>query len=198
MYSKIRCDSVKVPFRFLWKIKIAPKINFFLWLIAKDKILSKGNLKKRNWRGGCDCCICGVCESTDHLFFECSVAKYIWRIVQVFNLKTIPGKLVDLFGRWPLGFNKNLRNLLIIGAGAILWSIWKFRNDICFNNKWFVDPNDMFSSSVNGLNLGQFCRQRREKGCWRKEVHWSKLKGMAHEIFRRSRGWAPVSKRILG
>jgi hypothetical protein len=96
-----------------------------------------------------------------------------------------------------LGFNKNLRNLLIIGAGDILWWIWKFRNDICFNNKWFVDPNDMFSSSVNGLNLGQFCRQRREKGCWRKEAHRSKLKRMANEIFCRSRGWAPASKSFL-
>jgi hypothetical protein len=40
--------------------------------------------------------------------------------------------LDDLFGRWLVGLNKNLRNLLIIGAGAILWSIWKFRNGICF------------------------------------------------------------------
>lgn len=69
------------------------KIKVFLWLIAKDKILSKGNSKKKNCRGGRDCCFCGVFESTYHLFFECSVAKYIWRIVQVvFNLKTIPGK----------------------------------------------------------------------------------------------------------
>jgi hypothetical protein len=60
LYTKIRSDLVKVPFKFLWNIKIPQKIQIFLWLLTNDKTLSKGNLKKKNWRGGSDCCFCGI------------------------------------------------------------------------------------------------------------------------------------------
>jgi hypothetical protein len=69
LYKKIRSDLSEVPFKFLWKVKIPQKIKIFLWLIARSKILSKGNLIKRMWKGGGECCFCGLFESTDHLFF---------------------------------------------------------------------------------------------------------------------------------
>jgi hypothetical protein len=38
------------------------------------------------------------------------------------------------------GFSKKHRNLMIVGAGAVLWSIWEIRNDACFNNKLISEP----------------------------------------------------------
>jgi hypothetical protein len=51
LYNWISCEGVKVPYRFLWKIKILHKIKIFLWLIIKNRILSEENLIKRNWSG---------------------------------------------------------------------------------------------------------------------------------------------------
>jgi hypothetical protein len=35
----------------IWKAKIPQRIEVFLWLVLKNRILSKVNLKIRNWRG---------------------------------------------------------------------------------------------------------------------------------------------------
>ena len=66
---------------------------------AKNRILTKEKLCKRRWQGLSSCEFCGLFESTDHLFFKCSVARYIWRVVQIaLNLHTIPTSTDDLFG----------------------------------------------------------------------------------------------------
>jgi hypothetical protein len=44
-------------------------------------------------------CFCGLLESIDHLFFHCSVARFIWRIIQTaLSLNSIPGDADNLFG----------------------------------------------------------------------------------------------------
>lgn len=76
------------------------------------------------WKGRWKCCFCGLFVSTDHLFFNCLVASYIWRIVQiVLNLKIVPKIPEDICGNLLLGFDKRIRNLLIVGLGFVLWSI---------------------------------------------------------------------------
>jgi hypothetical protein len=37
--------------RLLWKLKLPLKINFFLWYIGRDVILTKYNLVKHRWKG---------------------------------------------------------------------------------------------------------------------------------------------------
>lgn len=186
----------EVPFKFLWKVKIPQKIKIFLWLIARSKILSKGNLIKRMWKGGGECCFCGLFESTDHLFFNCSVARYIWRIVQiVLNLRTVPKKHEDTFGNWLLGSDKRIRNLLIVGLGSVLWWIWKTRNDGCFNNKRIIDPSDVVFLSCHWLDSWAILQKRKERRML--EEGSQLIKGMAKEVFDRSKGWAPISRRIL-
>ncbi len=66
----------------IWKFKIPLKIKIFLWLVLKNRILTKDNLFKRGWRK-CDklCQFCDKEESIQHLFFECSVAKLIWNVM---------------------------------------------------------------------------------------------------------------------
>jgi hypothetical protein len=75
LYKKKMCNQVVVPHRFLWKSKLPHKIKVFIWLVVRNKILTKDNLKKRNWHGSWDCCFCGCSEAVDHLFFKCSICK---------------------------------------------------------------------------------------------------------------------------
>ena len=110
---------------------------------AKNRILTKEKLCKRRWQGLSSCEFCGLFESTDHLFFKCSVARYIWRVVQIaLNLHTIPTSTDDLFGPWIHSFSKIDRNVVMFGCGAVLWSIWRTRNDKVFNGKMLADPSD--------------------------------------------------------
>jgi hypothetical protein len=74
--------------------KLPHKIKVFLWLVLRNKILTKDNLKKRNWQGSDGCVFCGLLESINHLFFDCLVARYVWRVIQVsLNLKSTPKNL---------------------------------------------------------------------------------------------------------
>jgi hypothetical protein len=76
-------NHAKDPLQIYLESENEPKIKFFMWLILKiNKILSKENLRK-NWQGSSDCCFCGILESTNHLFFNCLVAIFIWRVIQV-------------------------------------------------------------------------------------------------------------------
>ncbi|WVZ54481.1 hypothetical protein U9M48_005268, partial [Paspalum notatum var. saurae] len=73
----------------LWKLKLALKIKIFVWFLMKGVILTKDNLKKRNWYGDDGCCFCNKKETIQHLFFDCHVAIFVWRIVQGYILDKI-------------------------------------------------------------------------------------------------------------
>ena len=49
---------------------------------------------KRGWKGDGNCCVCGVGESVDHIFFHYVLAKMFWAIFkEVFDLETVPDHL---------------------------------------------------------------------------------------------------------
>jgi hypothetical protein len=65
----------------VWKIVIPPRVQFFLWLLSKNRLLTRDNLAKRREVSDPSCLFCNESESIMHLFFECCVAKNIWRII---------------------------------------------------------------------------------------------------------------------
>jgi hypothetical protein len=65
----------------VWKIHVPSRIHIFLWLLAKNKILTRDNLAKRKEVDDRSCMFCMESESADHLFFKCCVACYIWEDV---------------------------------------------------------------------------------------------------------------------
>ena len=123
VYSQLRCDSIKVSFRFLWKIKLPQKIKFFLWLSVRDRILTKENLRKQGgWARQTAASTTSV--SLCSTFFECSVASYIQRIIQIaFNLHNIPKNMNHLFGNWIRSYKKMIEKLMLVGCGVVLWAI---------------------------------------------------------------------------
>jgi hypothetical protein len=51
LYKKNSLDQIKVSYRFLWKSKLPQKIKVFFWLVIRNKILTKVNLKKKKLEG---------------------------------------------------------------------------------------------------------------------------------------------------
>jgi hypothetical protein len=118
---------------YLWKIKLSLKIKVFLWLLYKEAILTKDNLAKRNWHGNERCCFCNNFEIVQHLFFDCALAKFIWRVVDLFFRFGAPNNIKNMFGSWVQNMNAKNKRLFYVGIGDMLWSIWLSRNDIIFN-----------------------------------------------------------------
>lgn len=59
----------------IWKLPIPPKIRVFLWLLVKNRILTKNNLIKRGWVGQLSCFFCPVPESVDHFLDHLAYPK---------------------------------------------------------------------------------------------------------------------------
>ena len=63
-------------------------------------MLTKDNLAKRNWRRNRNCCYCSKLESIQHLFFDCVMAKALWRAIHmVLGLKP-PTSTRNIFGAY--------------------------------------------------------------------------------------------------
>jgi hypothetical protein len=54
----------------VWKLNIPPRIQIFLWLLSKNKALTRDNLAKRREVTDKTCLFCNEAESVMHLFFD--------------------------------------------------------------------------------------------------------------------------------
>ena len=133
MYIDVINSSVIPSSKHVWKVKVPSKIKVFMWFVHKQVILTKDNLVKRNWTGSTRCSFCDRDETIKHLFFECPLAKNLWRSVQIaFNI-TPPSSVGSLFGTWLDGIESVTARHIRVGVCALLWAIWNSRNDLAFN-----------------------------------------------------------------
>jgi hypothetical protein len=72
--------------------KSPKKIKMFMWLVEKKYILTKDNMVKRKWKGNPGCYFSTCPETTDHILFECLIAKVVWGVIVIcFNQKVRHG-----------------------------------------------------------------------------------------------------------
>jgi hypothetical protein len=147
--------------------------------------------------GAPDCNFCGISESSKHLLFKCSVAKFIWRIVQVaFNLPYTLANAPHLYGDWILSFNKSVRNLVMVGCGAVFWAIWRIRNNACFNGLLVFDPIEVIFSCCLWLDSWSVLQSETTK---KMLLEGSvRIRRTINKFFAHANGWAPMSRRITG
>jgi hypothetical protein len=65
----------------VWKLIVLPRIHFFLWLLSKNKLLTRDNLEKRRNLDNASCLLCSEKEFVTHLFFDCIVATRAWMMI---------------------------------------------------------------------------------------------------------------------
>jgi hypothetical protein len=63
----------------MWKAPVPSRLHIFLWLLANNKTLTRDNLAKRRKIEDPSCLSCKEDKSVAHLFFNCCVAKEMWR-----------------------------------------------------------------------------------------------------------------------
>jgi hypothetical protein len=117
------------------KIKIPLKNKFFAWYLHRGVILTKDNLIKCNWHGSKTCVFCSHDETIKHLFFQCNFARSIWSIIRAASGLYTPTSIANIFKNWILGIDYKYMILLRVGAMALIWSLWLYRNDKVFSDK---------------------------------------------------------------
>lgn len=133
MYSDLVNHGQPFHLKFIWKLKVPLKIEFFMWYLDRRVILTKENLQKRRRQGCTKCYFWGNEESIQHLFLDCPLAKLSWHTIHIsFNLPT-PTSSTNLFGNWLKGVHPKLKAQIRVGVCALLWAIWNCRNGCVFN-----------------------------------------------------------------
>jgi hypothetical protein len=192
MYKSYKISLTKTPYWFIWKAKIPQRIRVFMWMILKNKILSKENLKRKNWQGNVNCDWCGCLETTKHIFHDCQVATFTWFQLALTSL-SLPKNSNYMFGDWLCSFNKNERNLITIECSAKLWSLWKVETIVVSTASILLILLIYCFSVVFGCILGPFSRKKKSTRMILEEGS-SLIKRIAKEIFNRSFSWVPVDK----
>ncbi|XP_026384389.1 uncharacterized protein LOC113279971 [Papaver somniferum] len=102
-------DQESAVFSFIWKQKYPPKIRFFLWTIAHDRLPTGDSLRKKVW----SCFL-------DKLNWFFSMPEHTATAIQSWHLTQSSSALTDVWNLIP---------------ATILWCIWQERNARVFNRK---------------------------------------------------------------
>jgi hypothetical protein len=70
LYKMINFRGVTLVYiSVVWKLFVPRRVQFFLWLLSKNKLLTRDNLEKRRLVDDTTCLLCSEPESIRHLFF---------------------------------------------------------------------------------------------------------------------------------
>jgi hypothetical protein len=112
MYQNLERNLSGASNKWIWKSKVPLKIMIFLWQLFRDAVLTRDNLKKRDWLGSPLCSFYGNSETVRHLFFLCSHARVVWATLgSMFKTNTCPGSLRQCFA-WFHAFFPVAKNFI--------------------------------------------------------------------------------------
>lgn len=159
------------PWKLILRTK-SPTQVCFSWLAAQGARLTQEVIRVK---GIVLCSRCFMCkedgEDIDHLIVHCIVARTLWNLLNsIFGTSWVmPRSLKEVFVIWN-GFKvrKSTRDIWKMIPRWILWSIWKERNQRCFEG---------ISTSIHTLK----CR------CFLNLFAWGNFSDLLYFVSSRSR-----------
>ena len=93
--------------------------------------------------GDMKCRFCSENESIIHLYFDCSMAKYIWGLIALVVGANCRPTLFHAFWVWAKRFLPHAKNYHMVGLAGVCWAISKARNSSCFEKKVTKSPTQI-------------------------------------------------------
>jgi len=127
---------------FLWHKDVPLKVVLFVWRLFRDRLPTKDNLLRH---GVIDhtskLCVssCGFLESSNHLFIHCNFFGTVWQFIHRWLGLSVAAtfQVPNHFNQFSCsgGTTKVHRSILQVIWFAVVWKIWKERNNTPFNDK---------------------------------------------------------------
>ena len=129
-----------MKFKDIWLARIPPKIKIFMWQAFRGKFPAADQIRKRNGPGSDRCALCGAIENTDHIFFRCSLAKFVWCCIRYWlQVNWNPSSFLDV-RRLASGLSGASKRIFWVGFAAICWSLWTTRNKFTIEHIFPANP----------------------------------------------------------
>ncbi len=124
--DRLRC----VNWKFIWCNRAPLKVQFFAWLLAKERLPTKHNLIKKGIVSSATCDICNLeVEDGSHFCLNCPFAQGFWEAI---GLSPRIHMVTDMANLKPDG---NLPELHFrVFYLLCFWSLWNHRHDVVFRN----------------------------------------------------------------
>jgi hypothetical protein len=149
MYSWLERNLAGANNKWIWSAGIPLKIKIFVWQMCRDAILTRENMRKRNWPGSSLCSFCNEVETNNHLFFSCSVSKVVWGIVgSTMGTNLVPNSFWQAM-TWFHSFLPRDEKFFVVLIAAICWAIWNVRNKITFEKHVMRSPNEIVYFAIS-------------------------------------------------
>ncbi|KAK3231085.1 hypothetical protein Dsin_002966 [Dipteronia sinensis] len=135
-FNNSEADSWK--WKFIWKLKLPPRVLYFIWILLHGKLLTNVNRAIRGFTLDSTRVRCKEgCEDLEHVFRGCNVSRGIWEVICKGVTMNTSFK-VD-WHEWL--FTNLMCSKLCLGRipgylffAVTLWFIWKWRCDRVFDS----------------------------------------------------------------
>ena len=127
---------------FFWEIRVPLKIKNFLWQLARNRLPTREQIQKKQGPSDGKCVLCGETESSNHIFFSCLLARFMWSGVRtMFSVSWNPSSFAEL---WVLlmSLPPSRRKMLWLFFAAQSWALWNIRNKFSIESIFPNQPAD--------------------------------------------------------
>lgn len=122
LYHKLCQGTARKHYSELWRVAIPLKIRVFLWQLVRKRLPTNGNIQQRHGPSNGRCTLCDEHEDTNHMFFICPMAKFLWSAVrELLGCSWNPSCFADLYRQLQQCEGQSKRVLWICGA-ALCWT----------------------------------------------------------------------------
>ena len=146
-----------------------------------DRLPSGSQLATRKGPSDGKCALCGAEEDASHMFFQCSIARFVWSVLrQALGRNWCPTNFAQFHALLAQVPNR-ARRIIWLLFSAQSWALWSVRNKLTIEKRVVKHPADIIFKSMLFMQgwLPLLKPQDREGATWLvgklKEIHASCL-----------------------
>jgi hypothetical protein len=153
MYKKLSEGATVAHARDVWAARLPLKIRIFTWQLILDRLPSSQLVATRFSPATGRCALCDAPEDANHIFFTCSLARFMWSVVrQLLECRWNPTSFAQFFAIVS-SFSGRPRRLIWTLFAAQSWALWHVRNKHVFESRVISKPANLLYKTIVFLQL---------------------------------------------
>ena len=119
---------MKAIWKMVWQLECPSKIKHFMCRACKNILRTRNRLKLKGVDCEDCCALCGACETSGHILWDCAFAKEVWcgTKIKLLSLPELVNEFLNLV--WVVVDSCTNVNWVLFAVTA--WSLWNNRNSV--------------------------------------------------------------------